>query len=56
MVSRDGTVFSKAGIITGGASEAIDARAQRWNDGAVAKLKEQRAELEQRLQVAQEES
>jgi chromosome segregation ATPase len=51
VVSRDGTLFNKAGIITGGASEANDARAQRWNDGALSKCKEQRSELEQRLQV-----
>ena len=51
VVSRDGTLFNKAGLITGGASVANDARAQRWNDGALSKCKEQRSELEQRLLV-----
>eukprot|EP00955_Chlamydomonas_euryale_P074582 362070-Chlamydomonas_euryale.AAC.26 len=40
VVSRDGTLLSKAGLITGGSSASSDARAQRWDDGAITKLKE----------------
>ncbi|KAG1680337.1 hypothetical protein FOA52_015427 [Chlamydomonas sp. UWO 241] len=49
VVSKDGTLISKAGLITGGSSANNDARAQRWDDGAVGKLKGQREEFSSRL-------
>lgn len=49
VVSKDGTLLSKAGIITGGASTSNDARAQRWEEGTLSKLKVQREEYEAKL-------
>jgi len=43
VVALDGTLISRAGLITGGASASMDARAARWDDSALAKLKEQKA-------------
>lgn len=40
---------AQAGIITGGASASNDARAQRWEEGAMGRLKGQREELEGKL-------
>ena len=49
VVSKDGTLLSKAGIITGGASASNDARAHRWEEGAMGRIKDQREELENKL-------
>lgn len=51
VVSRDGTLINKSGLITGGSSANHEARANRWDDGGIAKLKEQRDDLERRLQA-----
>lgn len=42
VVSLDGTVFAKAGLITGGTSSSMDARAQRWDEKAVQDLRQVR--------------
>ncbi|GAX83463.1 hypothetical protein CEUSTIGMA_g10888.t1 [Chlamydomonas eustigma] len=51
VVSRDGTLMNRGGLITGGTTASHEARAQRWDDGALARLKDQQSELEQRLQA-----
>jgi len=51
VVALDGTLISRAGLITGGASAAMDARAARWDDAALAKLKEQKAAAAEALAV-----
>ena len=44
--ARDGTVFDKSGLISGGVSQRMEARASRWDDEAVGKLREEQQELE----------
>eukprot|EP00798_Chlamydomonas_sp_ICE-L_P016807 gene16807-23089_t len=45
VVSKDGTQFSKQGLITGGTSSNADQRAAKWDESAVAALKKEREVL-----------
>ena len=45
MVALDGTLIAKAGFITGGLSGNETARASRWDDAALEKLKQVRVGL-----------
>lgn len=40
VVALDGTVFAKAGLITGGTSSNIEARAQKWDEKAMQELRQ----------------
>ncbi|KAF5837024.1 hypothetical protein DUNSADRAFT_4949 [Dunaliella salina] len=51
VVSKDGTLFNKAGYITGGSAGNLEERARRWDEKVVDDLKAQREELASRLRV-----
>lgn len=40
VVALDGTVFAKAGLITGGTSSNMEARAQKWDEKAMQELRQ----------------
>ena len=40
VVSMDGTLISKGGVMTGGMSRNLESRAQRWDEKATGSLKE----------------
>lgn len=50
-VALDGTLFQKSGVISGGASD-LKAKARRWDEKAVDKLKEKKEKLTEELKVA----
>jgi hypothetical protein len=43
VVSLDGTLISKGGVMTGGMSRNLETRAQRWDEKATGSLKEVRS-------------
>ena len=47
--AKDGTVIDKSGLISGGISQRMEARANRWDDDSVGKLREQQHELESKI-------
>uniref|UniRef100_A0AAY4CZ40 Structural maintenance of chromosomes protein 1A n=1 Tax=Denticeps clupeoides TaxID=299321 RepID=A0AAY4CZ40_9TELE len=49
-VALDGTLFQKSGVISGGASD-LKAKARRWDEKAVDKLKERKEKLTDELKV-----
>lgn len=49
-VALDGTLFQKSGVISGGASD-LKAKARRWDEKAVDKLKEKKEKLTDELKV-----
>ena len=49
VVTTDGTLINKAGLMTGGSSPAERARASRWNDKEYSTLKAQADQLEREL-------
>jgi len=49
-VALDGTLFQKSGVISGGASD-LKAKARRWDEKAVDKLKEKKEKLTEELKV-----
>lgn len=49
-VALDGTLFQKSGVISGGASD-LKAKARRWDEKAVDKLKEKKERLTEELKV-----
>lgn len=51
-VALDGTLFQKSGVISGGASD-LKAKARRWDEKAVDKLKEKKEKLTDELKVKQ---
>jgi len=51
VVSKDGTLFNKAGYITGGSAGNLEERARRWDEKVVDDLKAQREELASRLRA-----
>lgn len=50
-VALDGTLFQKSGVISGGASD-LKAKARRWDEKAVDKLKEKKEKLTEELKVS----
>lgn len=50
-VALDGTLFQKSGVISGGASD-LKAKARRWDEKAVDKLKEKKERLTEELKVS----
>lgn len=50
-MALDGTLFQKSGVISGGASD-LKAKARRWDEKAVDKLKEKKEKLTEELKVA----
>lgn len=52
-VALDGTLFQKSGVISGGASD-LKAKARRWDEKAVDKLKEKKEKLTDELKVTYE--
>lgn len=53
-VALDGTLFQKSGVISGGASD-LKAKARRWDEKAVDKLKEKKEKLTEELKVTNSE-
>lgn len=51
-VALDGTLFQKSGVISGGASD-LKAKARRWDEKAVDKLKEKKEKLTDELKVVE---
>lgn len=51
-VALDGTLFQKSGVISGGASD-LKAKARRWDEKAVDKLKDKKEKLTEELKVTQ---
>lgn len=51
-MALDGTLFQKSGVISGGASD-LKAKARRWDEKAVDKLKEKKERLTEELKVNQ---
>lgn len=49
-MALDGTLFQKSGVISGGASD-LKAKARRWDEKAVDKLKEKKEKLTEELKV-----
>uniref|UniRef100_A0A6Q2XLE4 Structural maintenance of chromosomes protein n=1 Tax=Esox lucius TaxID=8010 RepID=A0A6Q2XLE4_ESOLU len=49
-VALDGTLFQKSGVISGGASD-LKAKARRWDEKAVDKLKDKKEKLTEELKV-----
>lgn len=49
-VALDGTLFQKSGVISGGASD-LKAKARRWDEKAVDKLKDRKEKLTDELKV-----
>lgn len=49
-MALDGTLFQKSGVISGGASD-LKAKARRWDEKAVDKLKEKKERLTEELKV-----
>ncbi|XP_078465757.1 structural maintenance of chromosomes protein 1A-like [Lampetra planeri] len=49
-VSLDGTLFSKSGVVSGGSSD-LKAKARRWDDKLVDKLREKKEQLLEELRV-----
>uniref|UniRef100_A0A672LQ12 Structural maintenance of chromosomes protein 1A n=1 Tax=Sinocyclocheilus grahami TaxID=75366 RepID=A0A672LQ12_SINGR len=54
-VALDGTLFQKSGVISGGASD-LKAKARRWDEKAVDKLKDRKEKLTDELKVSNSES
>uniref|UniRef100_A0A8C1WEP3 Structural maintenance of chromosomes protein 1A n=1 Tax=Cyprinus carpio TaxID=7962 RepID=A0A8C1WEP3_CYPCA len=54
-VALDGTLFQKSGVISGGASD-LKAKARRWDEKAVDKLKEKKEKLTEELKKSKLES
>uniref|UniRef100_A0AAR2M6U6 Structural maintenance of chromosomes protein n=1 Tax=Pygocentrus nattereri TaxID=42514 RepID=A0AAR2M6U6_PYGNA len=54
-VALDGTLFQKSGVISGGASD-LKAKARRWDEKAVDKLKDKKEKLTEELKVARKEA
>ena len=52
-VALDGTLFQKSGVISGGASD-LKAKARRWDEKAVDKLKDKKEKLTEELKVTGE--
>lgn len=50
-MALDGTLFQKSGVISGGASD-LKAKARRWDEKAVDKLKEKKEKLTEELKVS----
>lgn len=50
-VALDGTLFQKSGVISGGASD-LKAKARRWDEKAVDKLKDRKEKLTDELKVS----
>lgn len=50
-MALDGTLFQKSGVISGGASD-LKAKARRWDEKAVDKLKEKKERLTEELKVS----
>uniref|UniRef100_A0A8C8JT02 Structural maintenance of chromosomes protein 1A n=1 Tax=Oncorhynchus tshawytscha TaxID=74940 RepID=A0A8C8JT02_ONCTS len=50
-VALDGTLFQKSGVISGGASD-LKAKARRWDEKAVDKLKDKKEKLTEELKVS----
>lgn len=51
VVSLDGTIINKAGIITGGMHGGLEARAGQWDRGALDELKQKYAGLQEQLEA-----
>lgn len=49
VVSLDGTLINKAGIITGGMHSGLEARAGQWDAGALEELKQRHAQAQEAL-------
>jgi len=49
VVALDGTMISRAGLITGGVTASMESRAARWDDRALGELKAERAALGEAL-------
>lgn len=49
-MALDGTLFQKSGVISGGASD-LKAKARRWDEKAVDKLKDKKEKLTEELKV-----
>uniref|UniRef100_A0A7N6BAP7 Structural maintenance of chromosomes protein n=1 Tax=Anabas testudineus TaxID=64144 RepID=A0A7N6BAP7_ANATE len=54
-VALDGTLFQKSGVISGGASD-LKAKARRWDEKAVDKLKEKKEKLTDELKAKRKEA
>ncbi len=54
-MALDGTLFQKSGVISGGASD-LKAKARRWDEKAVDKLKDRKEKLTDELKVSHCES
>uniref|UniRef100_A0A669EXI0 Structural maintenance of chromosomes protein 1A n=1 Tax=Oreochromis niloticus TaxID=8128 RepID=A0A669EXI0_ORENI len=54
-VALDGTLFQKSGVISGGASD-LKAKARRWDEKAVDKLKEKKEKLTEELKAKRKEA
>lgn len=54
-MALDGTLFQKSGVISGGASD-LKAKARRWDEKAVDKLKDRKEKLTDELKVSNSES
>lgn len=50
-MALDGTLFQKSGVISGGASD-LKAKARRWDEKAVDKLKDRKEKLTEELKVS----
>uniref|UniRef100_A0A674AKD7 Structural maintenance of chromosomes protein 1A n=1 Tax=Salmo trutta TaxID=8032 RepID=A0A674AKD7_SALTR len=54
-VALDGTLFQKSGVISGGASD-LKAKARRWDEKAVDKLKDKKEKLTEELKAKRKEA
>ncbi len=54
-MALDGTLFQKSGVISGGASD-LKAKARRWDEKAVDKLKDRKEKLTDELKVSHSDS
>mmetsp|Transcript_38602 Transcript_38602/g.122642 ORF Transcript_38602/g.122642 Transcript_38602/m.122642 type:complete len:1223 (-) Transcript_38602:64-3732(-) len=51
VVAADGTLIQKSGLLSGGVTAQMEAKSSRWDEQAVAKLKEDRVEIHRELQA-----
>jgi hypothetical protein len=56
VVSKDGTLFNKAGLITGGFSEHMREKASRFDRNEVAKLEEKQQQVRRQIDELADES
>lgn len=56
VVSKDGTLFNKAGLITGGFSTRMEEKASRFDNNNVAELEDKQEKLTQQLRELEDDA